>query len=47
MQGLRPGPHLFTEPPMLLYAVFSSMLLANLIYLVLGLGAAKVFARIT
>ncbi len=32
---------------MLLYAVFSSMLLANLLYLVLGLGFAKVFARIS
>lgn len=47
VQGVRPGPHLFTEQPVLLYAVFSSMLAANLIYLVLGLVAAKVFARIT
>jgi putative tricarboxylic transport membrane protein len=47
VQGVRPGPHLFTEQPTLLYAVFSSMLAANLIYLVLGLFAAKVFARIT
>jgi putative tricarboxylic transport membrane protein len=47
VQGIRPGPHLFTEQPMLLYAVFSSMLLANLLYLVLGLGFAKVFARIS
>jgi putative tricarboxylic transport membrane protein len=46
VQGVRPGPHLFTEQPLLLYAVFSSMLLANLLYLVLGLGFAKVFARI-
>jgi putative tricarboxylic transport membrane protein len=47
VQGVRPGPHLFTEQPTLLYAVFSSMLLANLLYLVLGLGFAKIFARIT
>src|ERR687896_1133793 len=47
VQGIRPGPHLFTEQPMLLYAVFSSMLLANLLYLALGLGFAKIFARIT
>jgi putative tricarboxylic transport membrane protein len=47
VQGIRPGPHLFTEQPTLLYAVFSSMLLANLLYLVLGLGLAKVFARIS
>ena len=47
VQGVRPGPHLFTEQPLLLYAVFSSMLLANLLYLALGLGFAKLFARIT
>ena len=47
VQGVRPGPHLFTEQPLLLYAVFSSMLLANLLYLALGLGFAKLFARIS
>jgi putative tricarboxylic transport membrane protein len=47
VQGVRPGPHLFNEQPLLLYAVFSSMLAANLIYVVLGLFAAKLFARIT
>jgi putative tricarboxylic transport membrane protein len=47
VQGVRPGPHLFTEQPLLLYAVFSSMLLANLLYLALGLGFAKFFARIS
>jgi putative tricarboxylic transport membrane protein len=47
VQGVRPGPHLFTEQPLLLYAVFSSMLLANLLYLVLGLIFAKAFARIS
>src|SRR5215204_1553093 len=47
VQGVRPGPHLFTEQPALLWAVFSSMLASNLIYLVLGLFAAKLFARIT
>lgn len=47
VQGVRPGPHLFNEQPVLLYVVFASMLAANLLYLVLGLGAAKLFARIT
>jgi len=47
VHGIRPGPHLFNEQPTLLYAVFASMLAANLIYLVLGLYAAKVFARIS
>lgn len=47
VQGVRPGPHLFTEQPTLLYAVFASMLAANLFYLVMGLGMAKLFARIS
>jgi putative tricarboxylic transport membrane protein len=47
IQGVRPGPHLFNEQPLLLYAVFASMLAANLIYLGLGLAAAKAFARIS
>ena len=47
VQGVRPGPHLFTEQPTLLYAVFASMLAANLFYLGLGLYMAKFFARIS
>ncbi|MGH6815628.1 MAG: tripartite tricarboxylate transporter permease, partial [Hyphomicrobiaceae bacterium] len=47
VQGVRPGPHLFNEQPKFLYAVFAAMLAANLIYLWLGLAAAKVFARIS
>jgi putative tricarboxylic transport membrane protein len=46
-QGVRPGPALFTEQPDLLYALFWSMLLANIMFLVVGLGFAKVFAQIT
>ncbi|MGQ0675315.1 MAG: tripartite tricarboxylate transporter permease [Rhodospirillales bacterium] len=46
VQGVRPGPHLFNEQPALLYTVFASMLAANILYLVLGLGAAKLFARL-
>jgi putative tricarboxylic transport membrane protein len=47
VHGLRPGPHLFTETPELLYAIFAAMLLANLLFLGLGLVGAKLFARIT
>jgi putative tricarboxylic transport membrane protein len=47
VQGVRPGPHLFTEQPTLLYAVFASMLAANLLYLVMGLSMARLFARIS
>ena len=47
VQGVRPGPHLFNEQPTLLYAVFASMLAANIFYLVMGLYMAKLFARIS
>ncbi|NGM21094.1 C4-dicarboxylate ABC transporter permease [Roseomonas stagni] len=47
VQGVRPGPHLFNEQPTLLYAVFASMLAANIFYLVMGLTMAKFFARIS
>jgi putative tricarboxylic transport membrane protein len=47
IQGVRPGPHLFNEQPTLLYVVFGSMLVCNLLYLLLGFLFAKGFARIT
>ncbi|PWS38157.1 C4-dicarboxylate ABC transporter permease [Falsiroseomonas bella] len=47
VQGVRPGPHLFNEQPTLLYAVFASMLAANMFYLFMGLYMAKLFARIS
>ena len=47
VHGLRPGPHLFEEQPGLLYGIFISMLLANVLFLVVGLAGAKLFARIS
>ncbi|MCG8508403.1 MAG: tripartite tricarboxylate transporter permease [Rhodospirillales bacterium] len=47
VHGLRPGPYLFQEQPMFLYGIFAAMLIANIIFLVVGLLGAKVFARIT
>jgi putative tricarboxylic transport membrane protein len=47
VQGLRPGPYLFQEQPDLLYGIFFSMLLANLLFLVVGVAGAKLFARIS
>ena len=41
IQGVRPGPHLFNEQPTLLYVVFGSMLLCNLLYLCLGLSICQ------
>ena len=47
VHGLRPGPYLFEEQPSLLYGIFISMLLANVLFLVIGLVGAKLFARIS
>jgi putative tricarboxylic transport membrane protein len=47
VHGLRPGPHLFNETPTLLYGIFIAMLLANIMFMGLGLLGAKLFARVT
>ncbi|MDH3195823.1 MAG: tripartite tricarboxylate transporter permease, partial [Hyphomicrobiales bacterium] len=47
IHGLRPGPYLFAEQPQLLYSIFIAMLVANIMFLGLGLAGAKVFARVT
>ena len=47
VQGLRPGPYLFEEQPGLLYGIFFAMLLANILFLFIGLLGAKVFSRIS
>ena len=47
MHGFRPGPHLMNETPEFVYAIFTAMLIANLSFLAIGLGGAKLFAMIT
>ncbi len=47
VHGLRPGPHLFNEQPHLLYSIFVAMLVANVMFMGLGMIGAKVFARVT
>ncbi len=47
VHGLRPGPHLFNEQPHLLYSIFVAMLVANVMFMGLGMLGAKVFARVT
>ena len=47
VQGLRPGPYLFDEQPALLYGIFFAMLLANALFLLVGLVGAKIFSRIS
>ncbi|MEK9662374.1 MAG: tripartite tricarboxylate transporter permease, partial [Alphaproteobacteria bacterium] len=45
--GLRPGPYLLRETPEFLYAIFGAMLLANFMFLGIGLIGAKMFSQIT
>jgi putative tricarboxylic transport membrane protein len=47
MHGFRPGPYLMKETPEFMYAIFIAMLLANIMFLVIGLAGAKVFSRVT
>ena len=47
VHGLRPGPYLFTEQVDKVYSIFGAMFLANLMFLFMGLYAAKIFARIS
>ena len=47
MHGFRPGPYLMTQTPEFVYAIFGAMLLANFMFLGIGLAGAKLFSRIT
>jgi len=47
VHGLRPGPYLFTEQVDKVYQIFGAMLLANFMFMLMGLYAAKLFARIS
>jgi putative tricarboxylic transport membrane protein len=47
MVGLRPGPMLFQQQPEFLGALFGAMLVANVVFLFIGVLLAKWFARIS
>jgi len=47
VHGLRPGPTMFTEQAEFAYAIFWSMMLVNILFFVVGLRGAKIFARVT
>jgi putative tricarboxylic transport membrane protein len=47
VHGIRPGPSMFTEQVNFAYTIFWSMMLVNLLFLVVGLTGAKIFARVT
>ncbi len=46
VQGLTPGPLLFAHSPDVVYGVFSSMLVANVVMLIVGLVGIRFFCRI-
>jgi putative tricarboxylic transport membrane protein len=46
IHGMRPGPLLFIQHVEVVYAVFIGMFVANLMFLGLGLGGAKIFSQI-
>jgi putative tricarboxylic transport membrane protein len=47
MHGFRPGPYLMQNTPEFVYAIFTAMLVANFMFLGIGLAGAKIFSRIT
>lgn len=47
VHGIRPGPTMFTEQSEFAYAIFWSMMFVNVLFLAIGLGGAKIFARVT
>ena len=47
VHGLRPGAYLFTVQVDTVYQLFGSMLLANFMFMAMGLYAAKLFARVS
>ncbi len=46
IQGLTPGPLLFEQNPEIVYGLFSSMILGNILLLVIGLAGIKFYSRI-
>jgi len=46
VQGLTPGPLLFTQNPEIVYGIFSSMIVANIVMLAVGFLGIRFFCRI-
>lgn len=46
IQGVTPGPLLFTENQTLVYSLFGTLIMANIFMLILGLFGVKIFAKI-
>jgi putative tricarboxylic transport membrane protein len=46
IQGLQPGPLLFVKEPGLVYGLFASLLVGNIVMLVMGLVGTKIWAKV-
>ena len=46
LQGLAPGPMLFTQHKTLVYTIFLGMFIANTIMVVMGLGGIRLFTKV-
>ncbi|MDN5346928.1 MAG: putative tricarboxylic transport rane protein [Clostridia bacterium] len=46
MKNITPGPELFSKMPEVVYGLFASLLLANIVMLIVGLGATNIWVRV-
>ena len=46
IQGLQPGPLLFTKSPEIVYGLFSSLFVGNILMLIFGLLGVRLFCRV-
>ena len=46
LQGFQPGPMMYVEHLNIVYAVFMSMILANIAFLLVGMAGVRVFAHV-
>ena len=47
IHNLQPGPELFVKSPELIYKLFASLLIGNVIMLILGLGGSRLWINVT
>jgi putative tricarboxylic transport membrane protein len=46
LQGFQPGPMMYVEHLDIVYAVFMSMIIANIAFLIVGMAGVKIFAKV-
>jgi putative tricarboxylic transport membrane protein len=46
LQGFQPGPMMYIEHLDIIYAVFMSMIMANIAFLIVGMAGVKIFAKV-